>query len=760
MRAWPPGGSKPLALAGVARKGGGIPFMNNDLKAALTDIDEVLAFDPGVGGTAGVAAVCARMRACIDRRAPPGSIYQKMAEEVRPATDTRYNHEDTRLRAVVAALRHDLARGNVATSPLSNDTMWLAALGNSQSRQLTDNAELLRFIERGFELGREARVLALVAREASTSPWRPVFGRIDLVHPGDPSPLAIHPRGNVQVLEERPSVDVLVARLTSAFNGDDFIVGETPLANHGMNSPWFVDRGHQNGLDYGTQWPALLVAPSTVINNSPRVHGTIEADGPIPVFLGLERLAWAVSRFRESSGPGMDIRPRRFQLLAWDYRGRIDQFRVSGRTLFLRVTPPGNPDLRLVAVAHGRTAEAPLAKDAPGNEQLTLNEPIIRATVTLKHGADVIVEHALDLPSAYAIAELQGYRPRSPEFGEMPPGTTPTTRSAAAGDWTLGRHLGAGGQGIARLAYQTDPIPLVGVMKTIHAHPAGSTAQRTKALARFRREIEVTRSFEHPFILKVLDAQPDGDEPWVVTEYMPFGSLQQHLSVFRGDVWRSLRLARDLAVALDRLHAERLVHRDVKPSNILLRGLDHPVLGDFGIVHDAGEAQLTSTDEKVAPKWYGPPEAEDGRLDDPPPSFDVYSLGKVIYAMLSGGGRFQREDFRARNADLSTILDRPDLETVNSLLDRMVTLDSKQRFQSARDVVNAIDRALLELFGRRGADGRCRACGEAVREDRGVLMVDTGGLKAGGTPIQLHARVCAKCGTVELVDHAIAGSRS
>ncbi len=164
-----------------------------------------------------------------------------------------------------------------------------------------------------------------------------------------------------------------------------------------------------------------MVAPLPGIKNRPYIDGAIEADGPVPVFMGLERLAWAVSRFRESPGQGLDVRPRRFQLLAWDYRGRIDQFRSAGTKLYVSVTPPGDPALRLVAVAQGRQGEVPLLKDAPGKEELVLDEPIIRARVTLRHGEDVVVEHALDVPREHAFAQLQGHPPLSAEFGEMPP---------------------------------------------------------------------------------------------------------------------------------------------------------------------------------------------------------------------------------------------------------------------------------------------------------------------------------------------------
>lgn len=635
-------------------------------------------------------------------------------------------------------------------STLPDETEWLATLGTAPS-----NPELLQFLEAGFRLGREARVLVLAARDSSAKPWQAVFGRIDLARPGDPAAGAIRPRGNVIVLEERPSGGSLLTRVQSAMDGGPLVVADIPFAEHAMNSGWGSHRGHENGLDYGTGWPSIVIATNSQIR-SPYIDGAIEADGPTPVFMGLERLAWAVSGFRRTPGSGIDVRPRRFQFLAWDYRGRIDQFRSTGRKLFIGVKPPNDPNLRLVALAGGDTTEVPLMKTGPAREQLALDEDILRARATLKYGEDVVVEHALDIPRDLALAQLQGSPRLSSQFGDIATEATlpPRPSASTTHGWMIGKQLGVGAQGVASLAYQSEPFPRVGVIKVLHPRPSQAPGQRTKALARFQREIDVMRSFDHPFLLKVLDAEIDTDSPWIVSEYMPFGSLQQHLAVYRGDVWRSLRLARDVAVALERLHDSKLVHRDVKPSNILLRGLDHAVLGDFGIVHDSAETSLTSTDEKVASKWYGPPEAEDGRLDDPPANFDLYSLGKVIYAMLSGGGRFQREDFRAPKADLKLLLRRTDLEPVNILLDKLVTLRPEDRFESARHVVEAIDRVLSAMFGRRDGRDRCAACGEATTVDRGRLQVDSGGFKAGGAPIDVHARVCPNCGAIDLADRA------
>lgn len=334
-----------------------------------------------------------------------------------------------------------------------------------------------------------------------------------------------------------------------------------------------------------------------------------------------------------------------------------------------------------------------------------------------------------------------------------------TSSEAPAGDgrrvgnWRLFHGLGEGGQGMTFLA-ERDAPRVSGVIKLIN--PKALDRNAAKALGRFRQEVRIMSTVEHPCVLRMLDADPDATEPWVVTEYMSAGSLAGVLSVTRGDAWRSLRIARDVAAGLSEAHGKNVIHRDVKPANILLRDLDHAVVGDFGIAHLGDATGLTDTREKVRPHWFGPPEAEDGRLDEPPPSFDVYSLGKVLYVMLSGGRRFKRERFRDAENDLARLLDRPDLEVVNRLLDRMIEEDPRRRFQTMQEVIGAIDATIAELFGRRrgGAASACSVCPDGTYEPAGALRVSPAGhFAAMSRPsIVPLLEICNTCGSMRLAE--------
>jgi hypothetical protein len=382
-----------------------------------------------------------------------------------------------------------------------------------------------------------------------------------------------------------------------------------------------------------------------------------------------------------------------------------------------------------------RTLES-LRREATSSYNETLAEPILRHLNTVARILEQTSNTKRD--NAAPIAQKSGAGNRY-------------------GDWIREEELGSGGQGVAYLA-RNGPTGQLGALKVLHRDKTGDLSE--KAFGRFRHELQALQNIEHPCILKVLDFDLEAEVPWVVTEYLALGSLDKVLKATAGDAWRTLRLARDIASALAAAHAKEIIHRDVKPKNILLRTLDHAVLGDFGIAHISDTTQLTSTDEKVRAHWFGPPEAEAGKIENPAPSFDVYSLGKVIYVCLSGGIQFQREKFRGGGANLVSQLQRPELESVNRLLDRMIVEDPAGRFQKMEEVIARIDETLGELFGC-GPPDQCRVCrsgryrtaqsGEFLVDNRLHLVVyedrEGGRPPEGGTPA---VDICSTCGDIRL----------
>lgn len=302
------------------------------------------------------------------------------------------------------------------------------------------------------------------------------------------------------------------------------------------------------------------------------------------------------------------------------------------------------------------------------------------------------------LGSLAAVLEVAARR--QPEgSGRAASGVTEEPSLERVGSWIILGPLAEGGQGETMLVrHHLDGTQ--GVMKRVLPRRLAATGERArnKAQQRLIREIECLQSLEHVFIMRLLDRSPESERefPWMVTEFLPVGPLQGNLAVFKGDFWRTLRMARDLAAALGYAHDKGHIHRDLKPSNVLLRSIDHPVLADFGLVHTEDETSLTDEDEKVGGRWYRPPEAELGHVQ-PTPAFDVYSLGKLIYEMLTNR-RFATAKLKDPEVAIHTVLQRADLSPIHGLIERMLEPDPAKRIANMTEVVTAIDRALAAVL--------------------------------------------------------------
>ena len=135
-----------------------------------------------------------------------------------------------------------------------------------------------------------------------------------------------------------------------------------------------------------------------------------------------------------------------------------------------------------------------------------------------------------------------------------------------------------------------------------------------QAISRLRQEVEMLGQ-GRPGLPKLLDSNLN--ERWMVTEYFPHGTLEANYSKYAGDVRRALKAFLSLAKIVEALHAQGIVHRDMKPANVFVREDTELILGDFGIVYLPDQpARLTRTNETVGPHDYMPPWAEiGGRLD-------------------------------------------------------------------------------------------------------------------------------------------------
>lgn len=198
------------------------------------------------------------------------------------------------------------------------------------------------------------------------------------------------------------------------------------------------------------------------------------------------------------------------------------------------------------------------------------------------------------------------------------------------GRYRLLRRLGAGGMGVVFLARA--PGGAIAAVKTVRASYADEPGFR----ARFRREVEVARRVDSPWVVPLLDADADADTPWLATSFVPGPSLSETVDTFGPLAPASVRvLGVRLAEALDAVHAAGLVHRDVKPGNVLLAP-DGPRLIDFGIARAPEATALTSSGMIVGSPGFLSPEQARARGGEIGPPSDVFSLGCVLAFAATG----------------------------------------------------------------------------------------------------------------------------
>ncbi len=206
------------------------------------------------------------------------------------------------------------------------------------------------------------------------------------------------------------------------------------------------------------------------------------------------------------------------------------------------------------------------------------------------------------------------------------------------GDYILDKRLGAGGVGEVWLAHHKRDGDVVAV-KAIFPHLAEDPQFRK----RFLREAEAMASLEHPRIVKVRDYYALGGALLFVMTYLDGGSLEDKLS--KNDPLPKeeiLRMSRDILDGLNYAHKQGVIHRDVKPSNILLDREGHAYLTDFGIALVVGEKRLTRTGSAVGtPEYMSPEQIKSVEIDH---RTDVYSFGCVLYEMFTGRPPFGDRD--------------------------------------------------------------------------------------------------------------------
>ncbi|MFE1442305.1 bifunctional serine/threonine-protein kinase/ABC transporter substrate-binding protein [Streptomyces sp. NPDC058739] len=254
----------------------------------------------------------------------------------------------------------------------------------------------------------------------------------------------------------------------------------------------------------------------------------------------------------------------------------------------------------------------------------------------------------------------------------------PADPSRIAG-FRLLRRLGAGGMGVVYLGRDEDGT--LAAVKVIRGDSAHDPAFR----ARFTREADLAQRVTSRWVVPVLGADAQADEPWLATAFVPGPSLAEAVAAHGPLPPAAARsLGRLLADALADLHAAGLVHRDVKPGNVLL-ALDGPRLIDFGVARAEDDTALTASGMVVGSPGFLSP--EQARGEPATPASDVFALGGVLAYSLTGRPPFGTG---APEALLyRTVHDEPGLEGIDdgslALVSRCLSKDPADR-PTARDV--------------------------------------------------------------------------
>lgn len=264
-------------------------------------------------------------------------------------------------------------------------------------------------------------------------------------------------------------------------------------------------------------------------------------------------------------------------------------------------------------------------------------------------------------------------------------------------------------------------------IKIMHREVARDSDQ----LERFRREAKSIAKLSSPYVVGVIDADEQDQTPYIVLEYVDGQTLKQRVRDFkRLDIAEAVAFAIEIARGLAAAHARDIVHRDVKPQNVLLDEDGAARLTDFGIARQLNDESLTADGRVLGTTDYVSPEQALGH--DVTPQSDLYSLGVVLFEMLTGEVPFHGENqvavamchVRDELPDVQQL--RPEVSTVlATVVDTATAKDLSVRYHDAHEMIAELEEALAVETARSGhITGEATAVFESLpRETRQRVAV-------------------------------------
>lgn len=267
------------------------------------------------------------------------------------------------------------------------------------------------------------------------------------------------------------------------------------------------------------------------------------------------------------------------------------------------------------------------------------------------------------------------------------------------GDIEILEVIGQGGMGVVLKGYQPELKRLVAV-KVLAPQLAVNAAARK----RFAREAQATAAILHPNVMPILTVHSGGKLPYIVMPYVPCESLQQRLDrVGSLELTDILRIGMQTANGLAAAHAQGLVHRDVKPANILLEiSVEKVMLTDFGLARAIDDASLTRTGVIAGTPLFMSPEQARGESVDA--RSDLFSLGSVLYTLATGRTPFRAESTYGILRRLTDDSPRPLREVspqlppwFQKIVHKLLAKNPADRFGSASEVAQLLEGCLAHV---------------------------------------------------------------
>jgi len=297
----------------------------------------------------------------------------------------------------------------------------------------------------------------------------------------------------------------------------------------------------------------------------------------------------------------------------------------------------------------------------------------------------------------------------------------PSTSSQMIGTVLSGRYkleakLGSGGMSTVYLARDTTLDRQVAV-KVMHRE----MSEQADQLERFRQEARAVAKLSHPNVVAVIDAGEDGGHPYIVFEYVEGETLKQRINrVGALDPQEALAYAIEIARGLTVAHARNMVHRDIKPQNVLIDAEGRAKLTDFGISRQLEQDGMTATGRVLGTTDYVAPEQAMGHPVDQ--RSDIYSLGVVLYEMLVGQVPFHADSqvgvaMKHVNEELPDVQQRrPELSAAAAMVvERATAKDPDRRYQQVGELIDDLSTALeVEAARAGGTTGEATSVLEAV----------------------------------------------